>query len=437
LRLRERRELGAVPARANTGAKSFTGTNYGTWGTWPNSLFNRANYDPQRAVGNPLENSLVFAGLDWQATAFQEAPFVVKTIDAEGTESTVPRHPLSKLLKRPNPFWSRSRFWRATLLSRFLNGNAYWLKVRSAAGIVVELYWLPHRCVRPVVLPGATTISHYEYRAGGNVQIFMPEDIVHFRYGVDPDNSHLGFAPFRAIVRQVATDNEATSYEDILLHNMGVPAAVIRPKSDADEITTADGEKIRATWVARTSGGERGTPIVLPVPLDIDMPAISPNDFGLQHVHDHVESRFAMVMKVPAVILGVLVGLKHSTAKASYRDSANIGWRQNIIPTQEELTEDIDELLKDIGLGNPDTEYCAFDRREVEALQEDRRELSARTSNEFTKQICDRAEARGRLGYKVRPVDKDVWYSPKANESSELIENDNPDKEKQGNTDDE
>jgi hypothetical protein len=80
------------------------------------------------------------------------------------------------------------------------------------------------------------------------------------------------------------------------------------------------------------------------------------------------------------------------------------------VPAQEEITEDIDSsLLGEPGLGNPDNDYSAFDRSEVEALQESRDALSTRTQGEFTAGLADRAEARGRLGYEVRPEDAGVF----------------------------
>ena len=422
----QQREKGAMIRHAN-GAAS------GAWGHWNNQFYyGQGRRDPLQRAGNPLENSLIFAALNWQATAFQEAPFCVKTVKTDGTEDIVLNHPLTKLIKRPNDFWTRSRFWRATLASRFLNGNAYWIRVRSDYDIVRELWWVHHRSMKPIVPnDGSAFISHYEYTAAGQTQTIPVQDVVHLRYGVDPDFPQLGFSPFRALVSQVATDNEATEYEDILLHNFGVASVVISAKNKDDEIADEDAEKMKRIWVKRTTGGERGMPVILPVPVDLSYPSVSPSDLGIEHVHDHVESRIAMVMQIPPVVLGALVGLKTSTAKASYQESARIAWRHNIIPTQEEITEDIDHsLLGDIGLGNPDTEFSAFDRREVEALQEDRNALHKRTQGDFQTGICDRAEARGKTGYKVRPEDKDVWGKKAKSDSDEDEENDKQEPEK-------
>ncbi len=43
---------------------------------------------------------------------------------------------------------------------------------------------------------GGTFISHYEYRPGGGIEpmILDPEDVVHFRNGINPYNMREAFA---------------------------------------------------------------------------------------------------------------------------------------------------------------------------------------------------------------------------------------------------
>ena len=407
-------------APSPTGAAFPPGT---TWNDWATSFAWRgfdSKRDSARSIGNPLENSLLFSALDWQITTFCQAPFCVMTRDAKGTDQTLFDHPLAALLKNPMPGWSRTRFWRATLLSRFFAGQAYWFKVRPDGDTVEGLQWLPHRCVTPQFTP-AGDVWKYIYRYRTQSLDIAPEDMVVIRDGIDPDNPHFGFSRFRAITAPIATDEEVQEYENIMLHNLGVPGAVISPGSGTDEIKDRDGEKISQTYIARTTGGERGRPMVFPVPVKLDFPALSPGDFGLERLQDYVESRVSMVMKLPASLLQTLIGIKHMNAKASVRDSERIAWNWNITPTQDEITEEIDtQLLPD--LGDPDREWSAFDRSAIEALREDLNAQSKRVVTEFGAGICDRAEARGALGLKVRSKDADVWGTVKPK-----VQPDNPD----------
>jgi phage portal protein BeeE len=382
--------------------------------------------DSTRKVINPMENSLLFSVLDWQATVFAQAPFCVQTRNSEGAEETLFKHPLSALVKNPLDGWSRTRFWRATLLSRFFGGTAYWYKIRLD-GEVAGLQWLPHRAVVPELDPAGVRVIRYDYHTRNGKIPISAEDMVVIRDGIDPDNPHLGFSRYRALAKHVATDEESQDYENIMLHNLGVPGAVIRPPLNGEKIKDSEADKIGAVYTARTTGNERGRPMVFQVPVELDYPALSPAQFGLEHIHDYVESRVSMVAKMPASLLQTMFGAKNMNTKASVKESERQAWYWNIIPTQDEITEELDtQLLPE--LGDPDNEWCAFDRSQVDALREDRDALSKRTQGEWNAGLIDRAEARGSLGRQVRPEDEGIYKSPPKKEPGEESDPEKDDK---------
>ena len=83
-------------------------------------------------------------------------------------------------------------------------------------------------------------ITHYEYYVkdsnkvdGNEFKVIPAQDIVHIRQGVDPNNHRKGFAPLKAVLREILGDEAAGQYAAALLHNMAVPGVILSPKDDS------------------------------------------------------------------------------------------------------------------------------------------------------------------------------------------------------------
>ncbi|MCW3058349.1 MAG: Phage portal protein, partial [Capsulimonas sp.] len=96
--------------------------------------------DYQRQAGSLWRNSIVAASINWIGRNLPQAPPCVYQIKADGTETIVPKHPLTKLLMRPNPYYSGRVLRIATFLSLIVNGNAYWYIIRGMNGKPKELW---------------------------------------------------------------------------------------------------------------------------------------------------------------------------------------------------------------------------------------------------------------------------------------------------------
>ena len=123
--------------------------------------------DYEKEVGDGLGSSVLAAPLNWLMRTFPEAPPIVEEL--QGKEwSTLTQHPMIKLLRRPNPYYSGRTLWMSTVLD-FAFGEAFWLKIRNNAGKVIQLWWAPRTTMTPKWPNdgGKTYISHYEYRPQG------------------------------------------------------------------------------------------------------------------------------------------------------------------------------------------------------------------------------------------------------------------------------
>ena len=81
------------------------------------------------------------------------------------------------------------------LLSYHLDGNAYWIKVRNArGGVPTALWYEPHWSIKPhFPADGSAIIDYYERNINGFTQKIPPENVVHFRNGLNPANSRYGW----------------------------------------------------------------------------------------------------------------------------------------------------------------------------------------------------------------------------------------------------
>src|SRR5919205_4526084 len=253
----------------------------------------RSAVDWLKEVGDGTSSSTVMAPVLWLARTFPEAPPSLWTHIGGGREEQVYDHPMLRLLQRPNQFYTGVILWMATLIDWVVDGNGYWLKIRNGAGVVVELWWVPHWLIEPKSDPNDPSlfIAWYEYRPGWAEPIkIAPEDVVHFRFGLDGDDPRKGYSPLKSVLREVFTDDEAAAFTASLLRNMGVPGLIVSPKSD----TPPPQEDIDAAKVylkEAFSGDRRGEPLVMAGPTDVEQFGFSPEQLVLKDIRRIPEER--------------------------------------------------------------------------------------------------------------------------------------------------
>lgn len=346
------------------------------WSVVPNS---RRNYG--RYVGDGLSSSVVVAVIMWIVRAFPEAPLKLEKRGGEAIE----KHPLLSLIRRPNPFYSGALLWMATLLSYTLNGNAYWLKLRNRGGIPVQLWYLPHYMIEPIGddKDASVYIKYYEYSPGVMEPIrYLPSDIVHFRFGLDPNNIRKGYGLLNSLLREIFTDDEAANFTATLLYNMGIPGIVVSPKSPDQSPTPQEVEATKTYIQQQFTGDGRGEPLVMAGPTDVQQFGFSPQQMDVKSLRRVPEERVSAVIGVPAIVAGLGAGLDRSTF-ANYAEAREAAYEQNIIPTQRLLAEEVtNQLLVDFeGVDALDDLLLSFDNSGVRVLQEDQDALVKRAND--------------------------------------------------------
>ena len=361
------------------------------------------NWDIE-GLGNGQSNSAVTACLQVLGVAFSEATIRVCTVDEHGEKLTIPNHPLSLLLRRPNPYMSGDVVQQYIINSMHVSGDAYLLKQYNNVGQLVALYPL----MPSMVTPKGTKedlITHYVYEMEDGKVNIDNTDLVHFKMGLDPDDYKTGFSPLKTVLREIYGDESAGQMATALLSNMGVPSILISPKDDYG-LTKEEADQISKTYQQKVSGKNKGKPLILSGAMNIEKLSFSPKDLDIGALRQVPEERISAVIGVPAILAGLGAGLKHATY-SNARELREFFTESKLIPLWKMVAEEITQqiLLPDYDASN--VSYAEYDFTQVRALQTDNNELFERMNVGVEGGWVTVGEARQAVGL---PTDESQSY---------------------------
>jgi HK97 family phage portal protein len=347
-------------------------------------------------------NSAVFSCLMAIATAYPEPPLVVykKRGDGERRTHVGSTDSLQKLLDSPTPEGELTMedmlFW--TAWAKHVDGNAYWVKVRSGnaeTGNVVQLWPISPTLIKPISENG-DWISYYKYQIASNQYVRVPvNNIIHFRLGVDDKDMRVGLAPLKALVRQISTDDEADKFVEALLKNYAVPGLVVIP-DEGTSLSRDEADVIEEKLRRKYGNEQRGNIAVMSKKSTVQPFGFSPDDMDLQVLHRIPEERISAVLGVPAIVAGLGAGLDRATY-ANFKEAREMFTEQKLIPQWR-----MDERKLNISLlpdftSNPNI-FIEFDLNDVRSLQDDEDSKYKRLQIAVGKPWMTRNEAREDIG---------------------------------------
>ena len=262
-------------------------------------------------LGNGESNSAVTSCLQVLGISFSEAVLEVCTKDDKGDKMTIPNHPLTLLMRRPNPYMSGDVIQNYIINAMHVHGNAYLLKQKNEAGELVSLYPLMPSMVTP---KGSETelITHFEYETEQETFKIDNKEIVHFKLGLDPNNHKQGYSPLKTVLREIFGDESAGQMATALLSNMGVPSVMITPKDDFG-LSEEEAKQIQMTYQQKVSGRNKGKPLVISGQMQVERLSFSPKDLDIGLLRRVPEERISAVLGVPAILAGLGAGLEKAT----------------------------------------------------------------------------------------------------------------------------
>ena len=355
----------------------------------------------RRKIGDGSSSDVLMSTIRWIQRAAVEPPLVA----VDGNGEVVSDGPLVDILSNPNSNYGLPYLISGAIFDLSTSGNAYWLCVRNGLDEPSEIEYLPAWAVTPKWDgPGSLAtrdmefITHYEYQAGGQTIDLPPEDVLHFRQGVDAQNIRIGLSPLRGLMREIYTDIAASQYTSNTLSHP-IPGLMISP---ADSSVELPAEALEAAK-RKVASGDFGGVIGLTGAVRIDTFGFSPSEIDLSSLRDVSEERVTAALGVASAVVGFGTGLQSTKVGATMREMRKLSYQNGVLPLLSNIEEEIGRVL--IPQLEAEGQGVMFDTSDVDALQEDSTALSTRITNEVRSGIRTVAEARAALGLEVGPFD--------------------------------
>ena len=303
----------------------------------------------------------VYAAVRLRSEAITRPPLRVYRTEATGRRVLVePSHPVTRLLERVNPWYTRADLWRATEIYLCLWGAAFWAIERGEDG-QPELW--PLRPDRMAVIPDRRRyVRGFVYRGAVEQVAYTPDEIVWLRY-FNPLEEMAGLSPLAPARLSADMGHEGLHFNRHLLRNSARPDFLLLTNQ---EMNDAELEDFYARWEQRYQGtGNAHRPAVASAVRDVKTLGLSHRDIdfiqGLRWSLEEVSRTYG----VPKLLLGDFERATYANVQASER----MFWRNTVVPEVKFLEDQLNRsLLPKLGYPQLTVE---FDLSVIEALQED------------------------------------------------------------------
>jgi HK97 family phage portal protein len=363
--------------------------------------------DWSRIAGDLGLNGIVASAIDWYVRNYPQAtPRLYRPVDSQQAEP-VEDHPVLQLMAQPDPMIMGSLFWGWVIQDYKLFGNTYLRKIRSTTrGVVTALQFLPQDMVRPVG-NGTNPLTHYVYTTDGRSFDIPVSDIIHIRYNRDPQDIRLGRSPVMAVLREIATDNTASTTAYGLLANGAMPSLIVGPdaKDQTVDISIDDARQVKRQLHEDLTGDGSGGIVVMTGAYKLDRVSLTPSELALDSVRRVPEERICSALGINPMVLGLGSGLERSTY-SNYERAQQAAWEDGMVPLLRTLA---DAITADLLPEYPETQegdFIQYDLETVRALADDLAAEALRAEKLYKAGIIDRAEAKRIAGLEAVPEDE-------------------------------
>jgi HK97 family phage portal protein len=358
-------------------------------------------------------NSVVAPAMDWYIRNWpQGTPRVMRKVDSQQVEP-VEDHPIIQLMQEPEPGMVGNLLWGWVIQDYKLFGNAYLRKQRISGpgSAVVALQYLPQDMIRPVG-DGRNPLTHFVYTTDGRSYELPVEDVIHLRYGRDPSDMRLGRSTVQAVLREIATDNTASSAAFGLLSNGAMPSIIVGPDSNGSaqvDISPDDAQQVKRSLRENLTGDNAGGIVVMSGPYKMDKVSLTPSELALDSVRRVPEERICSALGLNPMVLGLGSGLDRSTY-SNYERAQQAAWEDGMVPLMRAVAETLTVSLLPDFPESQEGDFLEFDLSGVRALMDDRQSEAERAERLYKAGVADLAEAKRIAGLEAAPEDEGVMH---------------------------
>lgn len=347
------------------------------------------------------KNELIYACIMHKASTASQ---VMLRVYNKKTLKVMPDHPLSMLLRNPNPAMSEYDLWRATIIYQDLAGRAAFEKERDKSGQVIRLWPLRPDWLHPI--PSQKNyLSGYNYEVPGlPPQGLKPEDVLDIRM-FDPLDNYNTWPPVAVAARVGDVDNSATDYIKLFFEKGGTPPGIIKTTQKLRDNEVSD---IRRRWGERYGGIEGWlNPAVLDRDAEYQNIGLTFKDMGFGDLDARDEARICAVLRVPPIIVGAKIGLDRSTF-TNYKEARTAWWEDTLVPIYVDFISSLwNNLVQEW-----DDCIVQWDFTNVPAMREEKLVLWQRANEALRSGGITINEYREQLGFEVIDEQGDIFLRP-------------------------
>ncbi|UAK26704.1 phage portal protein [Sphingomonas nostoxanthinifaciens] len=263
----------------------------------------------QRGVEVRVESVLTFSAVYACMTliASDIAKMRMRLVQQDGdgiwNETTTPA--FSPVLTKPNHFQNRIEFFEHWVISKLVSGNTYVLKERDNRNVVVGLYVLDPRRVKPLVAPNGDVyyqLSRDDLSGLPENQITVPaSEIIHDRMNA-LYHPLVGISPIHACGLAATQGLRIQANSAKFFENNSNPGGILTAPSTIDQATA---DRLKRDFTENYSGENAGKIAVAGDGLKFEQLTITASDSQLIEQLKWTAETVCSCFKVPAYKVGV------------------------------------------------------------------------------------------------------------------------------------
>lgn len=315
-------------------------------------------------------NSLIYSAVTYKARAITAAPLRAYEGDEDSPVPLDPKHPLAKLLYRPNPMQSQAEFMNLAECYRNLAGNTYiHLDRLKATDIPTAMRLLRPDRVR--IIPAQGGIKGYIYLPEGatieDAVPILPADMIHVKYpnpGDPLEGLGYGLSPIASLSQSGDVDNQITRFLKLFFEKGALSTTLL--KFDM-AMTDEEIQRVKARWREVYGGADNWTDVaVLDNRGDVRPLSVPFEQMGFTTIDERNESRILGPFGVPGILIDTRLGLSRATY-SNFEQARRKFWEDVFIPELQLYEGEADYYLSppDSGI------FIRFALAGVPALRED------------------------------------------------------------------
>ncbi|MGH7721495.1 MAG: phage portal protein [Candidatus Dormibacteria bacterium] len=263
-----------------------------------------------------FRNPIVLRCVIIRASVFAEIRFKFRDRHGGAGSRKLFGSPALEILEQPWPGAATGHLLAQAEVDASRYGNSYW-KLDPAAGMVwidpLKMHLITGDVDGPTGNPYGRRLLAYQTqsRNGQPEETFLPSEILHYRPIPDPTHPFRGLSWFSALLPDITSDTDMTTFKSSFVRNAAVPGLVfVMPPNINQDAFNALHDRVETSHTGPQAGFKN---LYVGGGVDVKVVGSSFRDMEMYSTQSYGETRLSVAAGVPAALLGIAEGLRGQT----------------------------------------------------------------------------------------------------------------------------